>query len=395
MDDQAASDTVLTNRDIAELTEWRRDLHRNPELSGEEEQTARRVVAMVQTTEPDRILTGLGGHGVAAVYDGDATGPSVMLRCELDGLPIEEVNPDLPHRSHTLGKGHLCGHDGHMAILAATARWLGRNRPARGRVILLFQPAEEDGSGAQKVIDDPRFGEIAADYAFALHNYPGIPLGHAAIAPGPMNCASRGMKIVLEGRTAHASQPENGLSPASAVSALIGDLVALGHGGDAGDPDFALVTVTHARMGQPAFGISPGEAELWVTLRTQQDATMSALVERAERTVSEAAARSGLTHGVTYHDVFHHCENDPDATLRIEASLQAEGIPRAATELPMRASEDFGRFRGSARSAMFLLGSGADHASLHNPDFDFPDDLIGIGARIFVRVVRSLCHNTG
>ncbi|MEY8840841.1 amidohydrolase, partial [Cribrihabitans sp. XS_ASV171] len=232
MTNSTPSSSILTNSDIAELTAWRRDLHRHPELSGQEAETAKRVLAALEGTAPDRMLASLGGHGVAAIYEGDSNGPSLMFRCELDGLPIEELNPDLPHRSEVDGNGHLCGHDGHMAILAATARWLGRNRPARGRVILLFQPAEEDGAGAARVIADPKFAEIIPDYAFALHNFPGVPLGHAVLAEGVMNCASRGMKLSLTGRTAHASQPETGLSPAPALAELIPALTALGSGTD-------------------------------------------------------------------------------------------------------------------------------------------------------------------
>ncbi|WP_319825938.1 amidohydrolase [Thalassovita sp.] len=394
MSDICSPKAVLTNSDIVALTEWRRELHRHPELSGEEEQTAKRVIAMLQDTNPDQILTPLGGHGVAAIYEGRVSGPSVLLRCEMDGLPIEEINPQLPHRSQEPGKGHLCGHDGHMATLAGTARWLGRNRPTRGRVILLFQPAEEDGSGAENVIADPRFNNIVPDYAFAMHNFPSLPLGHAVVAAGPMNCASRGMKIILQGLTAHASQPEKGSSPAIALSALLTELAALGHGDDAADPNFALVTVTHAKLGEPAFGISPGHAELRVTLRTQKDETMAALVARAEHAVAVASSNSRLKHTITYHDVFNHCENDPDAADRLKEAMQAEGIPLARAELPMRGSEDFGRFRNHAKAAMFLLGSGTDSPSLHNPDFDFPDELISIGALIFVRVINPLCYES-
>lgn len=383
--------TVLTNSDIQELTDWRRDLHRHPELSGEEAETAQRVTQMLAGSEPDDVLTGLGGHGVAAIYEGKANGPTVLLRCELDGLPIEELNPDLPHRSEVRGKGHLCGHDGHMAIVAGAARWLGRNRPNKGRVILLFQPAEEDGSGAQQVIDDARFEQIVPDYALSIHNFPSLPLGHAAIAPGPMNCASRGMKIKLTGRTAHASQPESGRSPALAISSLIEALTGLASGTDTASADFSLVTVTHAAMGEPAFGIAPGQGELWVTLRTQKDGRMDSLVARAEELVRQAAQEQGLEASWSYHDVFQHCENDAEATDILLRALEAEGIPLAEAEFPMRGSEDFGRFGAYAKSAMFLLGSGERSPSLHNPDFDFPDDLIAIGARVFVRAVRGLC----
>ncbi len=377
----------LTNQDMVELVEFRRRLHRMPELSGEEEQTAREVRAFLAATGPDRIVTGLGGHGVAAVYEGREPGPTVMIRAELDGLPIEEIS-DSPHRSTVPGKGHLCGHDGHTAILAALARGLGRQRPQRGRAVLLFQPAEEDGSGAAAVLADPRFREIAPDLAFALHNLPGLPLGKAALIEGPVNCASRGMLITLTGKTAHASMPEFGISPVPAVAGLMPALTALGSGRVL-DEGFAMVTVTHAKIGEPAFGVAPGHAEIWATLRTLTDAGMDDLRVRAERLVQEAARESGLGVEIAYHDVFHHCENAPESTARLRQALEAEGMPCDRGDLPMRASEDFGRFGATASAAMFFLGAGENHPSLHNPDYDFPDDLIGIGARVFMRALRD------
>jgi len=375
----------LTNRDVVELTDWRQSLHRQPELSGQEAHTARRVAEWLAACAPDRIVTGLGGHGVAAVWEGSAPGPSVLIRCELDALPIAETGTAL-HRSEVPGKGHLCGHDGHMAILAGVARGLGRHRPARGRAILLYQPAEEDGSGAAAVLADPRFAELRPDLALALHNYPGLPLGTSVVRPGVAHCASRGMKICLAGRTAHASQPELGQSPGPALAALLTALPRLGRGGPVSDPDFSLVTVTHARLGEPAFGIAPGAAELWATLRTQTDAGMAALVAAAEAEVQAAA--QGLQIEISYHDIFRHCENAPAAVALFRQALAAEAIPEGEMELPMRASEDFGRFGDIAPSAMLLLGAGRDCPGLHAPDYDFPDSLIAIGVRLFSRALR-------
>ncbi|HET8726702.1 MAG TPA: amidohydrolase [Alphaproteobacteria bacterium] len=378
----------LTNQDMVELVEWRRKLHRMPELSGEEKETAREVRMLLASTGADRVITGLGGHGVAAVYDGAEPGPTVMFRAELDGLPIEEIS-DIPHCSAVMGKGHLCGHDGHMAILAALARGLGRKRPQRGRAVLLFQPAEEDGSGAAAVIADPKFREIAPDFAFALHNLPGIPLGRVALAEGPVNCASRGLSVVLTGKTAHASMPESGTSPMNAVASLMPALTALGSGGPM-DGEFAMVTVTHAMMGEPAFGIAPGHAEVWATLRTLTDARMADLCAKAERLVADAAIAQRLRVEMAYHDVFEHCENAPEAVAHLRRALDAEGISHDHGNLPIRASEDFGRFGEKAPAAMFFLGAGERHPSLHNPDYDFPDDLIGIGARVFMRTLRDV-----
>jgi len=378
----------LTNRDIVELTDWRRRLHRMPEVSGEEAATAAEVAAMLRAAGPDRVLTGLGGHGVAAVWEGAGPGPTVMFRAELDALPIEELS-DAPHRSGMPGKGHLCGHDGHMAILAGLARLVGRRPPARGRVVLMFQPAEEDGSGAAAVIADPRFGGIAPDFAFALHNLPGLPLGAAALAAGHVNCASVGLMIRLSGRTSHASVPEAGVSPAPAVARLIPALAALGPGG-ALVPGFRLATVTHARLGEPAFGIAPGEAEIRVTLRALTNPDMAALLAEAEALARAEAAAEGLGLGLSRHDAFDACENDAEATAHLARALQAEGVAPADFDLPMRASEDFGRFGQRAKAAMVFLGAGERQPMLHNPDYDFPDALIAPGVRIFNRVRRAL-----
>lgn len=196
----------LIDRELEALTAFRRELHRRPEVSGEERETAETIFAALAETKPDAVITGLGGHGVAAIYEGPEPGPTVIVRAELDGLPIEEIS-DVAHRSEITGKGHLCGHDGHMTILMALAKGLGRKRPAKGRAILMFQPAEENGAGAAAVLADPKFADIKPDLVLSLHNFPGIGLGHAALRSGPVNCASRGMRISLSGKTAHASTP--------------------------------------------------------------------------------------------------------------------------------------------------------------------------------------------
>ncbi len=378
----------LTNADVAELTAWRRHLHTMPEISGEEAATAIEVRDFVAATGPDRLLTGLGGHGVAAVYDSGAPGPTVMFRAELDALPIQEQSAH-DHVSAVPGKAHLCGHDGHMATLAALARGLGRQRPKRGRAVLMFQPAEENGAGAAAVIADPAFAAIAPDLSFSYHNMPGIRLGHAALAEGPVNCASRGMRVALHGRTSHASAPENGISPMPAVAGLMPALTGLAQGTHT-DPDFTLVTVTHAWMGERAFGIAPGAAEVWATLRTLTDDRMADLVGRAEALARQAAEAGRLGLDIAYHDVFDHCENAPEAVAHLRRALDAEGVPHDGSGLPMRGSEDFGRFGQAAPAAMFLLGAGAAHAHLHTPDYDFPDALIGIGARVMMRTLRDL-----
>lgn len=377
----------LTNSDMVELIELRHSLHRAPELSGEERETAQAIVGFLAPSAPDRVVTGIGGHGVAAIYEGSEPGPAVLVRAELDALPIEELS-GVRHSSQVPGKGHLCGHDGHMTILAALSRGLGRQRPQRGRAILMFQPAEETGAGAAAVIADPKFKDIAPDFAFSLHNKPGMPLGAIRLSEGAANCASRGLKIVLNGRTSHAATPEHAISPMRALSRLLPELTALGPGG-ALDANYRLVTVTHASMGEQAFGITPGRAEIWATLRTLNDALMGALCREAEALAREAAEAGGLSVSMDYFDIFHHCENHPDAVAQLRRALDDEGIAHGETP-PQRGSEDFGLFGRSSKSAMFLLGSGETTPPLHNPDYDFPDALIAPGARVFMRTIRNL-----
>ncbi|WP_207630147.1 amidohydrolase [Paracoccus xiamenensis] len=377
---------MLTNADIAELTELRRDLHRAPELSGHEVRTAARMAAMMRDLGADQVLTGIGGTGVMAEFRGTAPGPQVMFRAELDALPIlEAIGPD--HRSAIEGVAHLCGHEGHMTGLVGLARLLSRQRPMRGAVWLLFQPAEENGAGAAAMLADPALPEF--DYGFAIHNFPGVAQGRALLAPGPVNCASVGMRARLVGATSHASEPEKARTPTLAIAAILPALLALPSGSQQ-DPDFQLVTVTHLAMGEPAFGITPGTAEIWVTLRTQRDDAMAALRAAAQAIIRDAADLHGLQADFDWHDEFAASINHPEAAAILARAAKATGIAVSAEGLPMRASEDFGRFAARAKTAMILLGAGADHPPLHAENYDFPDALIAPSVRLFHQVARDL-----
>lgn len=379
---------LLTNEDIRELVDFRHELHRHPELSGEEKETARRVCAMLESTRPDQVLTGLGGHGVAAIYDGGAPGPTILFRSEIDALPIQE-HAAQGHQSQVPGKAHLCGHDGHSTILLGLGRVLARARPASGRVVLMFQPAEETGAGAAAVVADPRYAEIKPDWAFSLHNIPDIAFGVGRLGAGPANCASRGMEIRLTGSTAHASRPGDGRSPMKAISELMPALEASGSGKPLG-PGFSMVTVTHASMGEPTYGVAPGEAKVFATLRTTADEDMAALVDKAEALAREIAARHGLSCAYDYSEVFLACTNDVDATAILLAGMERAGVGHEPQTLPLVGSEDFGRFGlAGAKSAMVFLGAGPDWPQVHTPDYDFRDELIPIGVRIFSETLAA------
>ncbi|MGB2196244.1 MAG: amidohydrolase [Planktomarina sp.] len=379
---------MLTNFDIAELTEFRRELHRHPEVSGEEVETASKITAALRQMLPTRILTGLGGHGVAAIFDSGKAGPTVLFRAELDALPIEELN-NIAWSSQAQGKSHVCGHDGHMTMLLALGRLISRQPVAKGRVILMFQPAEEDGSGAKAVVADPAYQEIQADWAFAIHIEPGRPFGYVSTCEGLINCASLGLKIKFTGKTAHAADPEDGVSPAQAIATLIPALVSLGQGASL-DENFRLLTITHVKIGEPTFGVAPGEGEVFATLRTTGDASLESLETKARTRAITIAEEFGLTVDFEVCDHFAASVNDPDAYKVAAMAMKAIGIPYGDAGVPMRASEDFGVFGWDAKAAMLCLGPGEDYAALHNPDYDFPDDLIPIGCAIFERIARDL-----
>ncbi len=378
----------MTPQRLEQLTRLRQALHQIPEVSGAEEKTAAMVAGYLRDFAPDKLLTGLGGHGVAAVYNGLVAGPTVLIRCELDGLPIAELS-EQPYRSRHEGRGHLCGHDGHMAMVAGLAAELAARRPARGRAVLLFQPAEETGKGAAAVLADPAFAQIVPDYAFALHNLPGLAVGKVGLCSGAANCASRGMRIRLTGRTSHAAAPRDGISPAAAMAQLMTGLPDLGQGGDL-DADYALVTLTHARLGEATFGIAPGVGEVWVTLRTVTDARMEQLVADATALARRACADHGLMLDIEFDDVFEACTNHPAAVQILQDACAEVGHPAQLSDVPQRWSEDFGQFARHAKSAMFWLGSGVNQPQLHNPDYDFPDAAIPVGTGIFLQTLRTL-----
>jgi amidohydrolase len=380
----------LTDTQLSQIIEFRHELHRYPEISGEEGETARRVTDALRTAGADEVICSIGGHGVVGIFRGRDDGPTLMFRSELDALPIEEVS-DLPYRSQVPGKAHLCGHDGHSSILLAVAVILGQKRPARGRVILMFQPAEENGAGARAVVADPKFAPLKPDLVFSLHNLPGIPLGHVALREGPVTCSTRGMKIIFSGKTAHASMPEQGVPPTFAIARLLTALTALGRG-DRVDENFLRVTVTHASLGEQAFGISPGRGEIWATLRSLTSEAMDSLVTAAETLVRNEAVAEALSVTVSYHDIFEHCSNAPEPVSELRQAMRDVGgtFDEGDGLLPMRPGEDFGVFGRHAPSAMMFLGAGKTYAGLHNPDYDFPDELIPVGSDIFLQTVRNM-----
>jgi len=372
---------------MTNLVRLRQDLHSRPELSGKEKETSGTIRDFLSKCDPDRIIEGLGGHGLAAVYNGRAKGSRILLRCELDGLPIPETL-DLPYASRNPGVGHKCGHDGHMAIIAGVACHLMNNRPSQGSVVLLFQPSEENGMGAAKVIDDPGFRDIEPDFAFALHNLPGFPMGSVIVRKGVFASASTGLKILLHGETSHAAEPEGGKSPAMAVAQLISGLSSL--------PQYAVpihraakVTVIFARIGEIAFGTSPGEGSVMATLRAYSQDVIDILIKRALRLAEKVSETYDLKMEWEVVEPFPATDNDPESVDVVEASAERLGMPIIQLETPFGWSEDFGHFTDRYRGALFGLGAGEEQPVLHHPTYDFPEALIEPGVKVFSEIIRK------
>ncbi len=380
----------MDNAIIQELAELRKALHRQPRLSGDEGDTAALIAGFISRYKPDEILAPIGGTGLAAVYNGTGEGPSTMIRCELDALPLVEA-PGHDHVSEVHGIYHACGHDGHMAITAGLAPLVSGKRLARGRVVLLFQPAEETGTGARGIIEDAVFPKIRPDYIFALHNLPGFPLGHIALRSGTFACASLGMVITLRGKKAHASNPGQGKNPALTLSMLIAGLSALpGKISTAATDPNLMITVIFAELGQRAMGIAPGEAELRVTLRSSTDTGLEKLADAAVNLVAQTAESEQIEWDITWCDLFPATENHQDCVEIVRAAAIAQGLPVVDMTAPFRWSEDFGHYTHTIKGALFGIGAGTHVPGLHDPGYDFPDTLLRPGIAVFSEIIDRL-----
>jgi amidohydrolase len=382
-------------------TRLRKEIHKYPELSNLEIDTAKRIKAYFLDLNPSNVIENIGGTGIAFEYVGaqyrptekaNAEQPTLMLRCELDALPIQEIN-DFEHKSVNDSVSHKCGHDGHMAIISEVGRFLSNNELLKGRVILLFQPAEEIGSGAIAVVKDPVFPSLIPDFAFALHNLPAKPLGEVYVKPGVFNFASQGIIIHLEGVESHAAHPENGISPAIALCKIIQCLDDLPHTLGKIDDEYVSVTIISAQMGAANFGTSPGSATVMATLRTSNNELMQQMYAKAELIIHQIARDQKIKSTITTEDVFLTCTNTHRGYDLVTAACTKAKVKCTKINEPYRWSEDFGRLLESAKEgAMFTIGAGITSPGLHNPDYDFPDELTPIASSVFIELIRQINH---
>ena len=370
-----------------ELINFRKRLHKFPELSGNEKVTATRVVDFARRFHHGKIITKLGGEGVAVVFEGKEAGETILIRCDLDALPIHEDN-EFDYSSVYKNVSHKCGHDGHMAIVSGLIPLLSDVKITRGKVVLLFQPAEETGEGAARVLQDPKFAKIIPDYVFALHNLPGFPINEIIIKEDEFASASRGLIIRLKGKTSHAAEPEKGITPTPAVAELMTSLVDLANSKTL--KEFSLVTIIHCHLGNRAFGTTPGYAELMATMRSFKDDDMQIITRQAEKLINSIASRYKLKHEIEWVEIFPSTFNDHACVDKVRAAAEENNLIVSEIIQPFRWSEDFGHFTKLYKGAMFGIGAGEGHPELHHPDYDFPDDIILTGTKMFYSIITKI-----
>ncbi len=369
-----------------DLSNIRKTLHQHPELSGEEHNTKKYIQSILEELHADEIIE-IGNTGIAAVFKGKSKGDTILIRCELDALPINETN-NIPHASKTNGIGHLCGHDGHMTILTGVAEHLSENRPETGRVVLLYQPAEETGQGARRIISDPKFAHLKPDYAIALHNVPGYKKGAIVCKEGIFTPAVISMIVKYTGKTSHAAEPQNGHNPSVAIAKLIEFAVSKTNV-SAKEEDFAVITPIFTHIGEKAYGTSAGEGETHFTIRTYSNQKLSTIISSL-KTFSEKLAKDyELAASFDFVEEFVANENEELIVKLIEETAKELNFEYVQMKNPFPWGEDFGLFTAKYNGAMFGLGAGESTSSLHNPDYDFPDDIIPYGVKMFVQIINK------
>jgi hippurate hydrolase len=380
----------------AEIEAVRRDLHAHPELRFEEHRTSDVVARRLEKwgIETHR---GLGGTGVVGVIRNGGGSLVVGLRADMDALPIQETN-DFAHRSTYAGKMHACGHDGHTAMLLAAAKYLAEVRPFDGTVVLIFQPAEEGGAGAQRMIDDGLFERFPCDAVFGMHNWPGMSVGQFGVASGPAMASSNEFLIRVEGRGAHAALPHLGIDPVFVAVQIAQGLQGIVT--RAKKPiDSAVLSITQIHGGD-AVNVIPEFATLSGTVRTFSDDVTALVEERMKRIAQFTAEAHGAAAQVTfkwnYPPTVNHAEQAEFAARVMDDIVGRHNVTRDLE--PTMGSEDFAFmlkakpgayvFIGNGDGAHRAAGHGLGPCLLHNPSYDFNDDLIPLGATYWIRLVE-------
>jgi amidohydrolase len=389
-------DSLLAATD--ELTAIRRDIHQHPELCFEEERTSELIAAKL-TAWGIPVIRGLAKTGVVGVVKGGSASRAVGLRADIDALPMTEHNR-FAHASRHAGRMHACGHDGHTAMLLAAAQHLARYRNFDGTIYLVFQPAEEGGGGAREMIRDGLFERCPMDAIFGAHNWPGMPAGTFAVAPGPVFASSNDFKIVLKGKGAHGAMPHLGLDPVPAACQLVQAFQTIINRNKR-PIDTGVISVTMLQAGE-ATNVIPDSATLQGTVRTF-DVGVLDLIERRMRELTHGlAAAFELQADFSFRRNYPPTINHAAETAFVQRALQAMGAAVQDFE-PTMGAEDFSFFLQAKPGCYFLIGNGdgthrqGGHGMgpcmLHNPSYDFNDHLIPVGGSMWVHLAEAFLAN--
>jgi amidohydrolase len=380
----------------SELEQIRRDLHAHPELCYQEQRTAD-VVAARLTEWGIPVVRGLGVTGVVGIIRNGSSPRAIGLRADMDALPMQELNT-FDHASRHAGKMHACGHDGHTAMLLGAAHYLSRHRNFDGTVYLIFQPAEEGGGGARRMMDDGLFDTYPMEAVYGMHNWPGIPAGRFAVVDGPMMASSNEFRVVVKGKGAHAAQPHRGIDPvmvavqvAQAWQAIISR--------EKNPLDTAVLSITQIHAGS-ATNIIPDEAVMVGTVRTFSKAVLDLIERRMEEVAKGIAAGFNASVDFEFHRNYPPLVNHREQTaFAVQAMKAVVGEANVDTNVePTMGAEDFAFMLQEKPGCYVFLGNGeGDHrvsghglgpCQLHNASYDFNDQLLPIGASYWVRLAE-------
>ncbi|WP_026355004.1 M20 aminoacylase family protein [Massilia niastensis] len=379
-----------------ELQAIRRDLHAHPELSYEEHRTAD-MVAERLTAWGIPIVRGLGLTGVVGIIKSGTSQRAIGLRADMDALPMQELN-GFDHASRHPGKMHACGHDGHTAMLLGAAHYLSQHRNFDGTVYVIFQPAEEGGGGARRMMDDGLFEQFPMEAVYGMHNWPGIPEGSFGVVAGPMMASSNEFHVVVRGKGAHAAQPHRGIDPVMvAVQIAQGWQTIVSR--EKNPLETAVLSITQIHAGS-ATNIIPDEAVLVGTVRTFTTGVLDLIERRMNEMASGIAAGFGASIEFDFKRNYPPLVNHPEQTaFAVEAMRAVVGAERVDANVePTMGAEDFAFmlqakpgcyvFIGNGEGAHRAGGHGLGPCQLHNASYDFNDNLLPIGASYWVRLAE-------
>ncbi|MGR8981004.1 MAG: M20 aminoacylase family protein [Gammaproteobacteria bacterium] len=376
----------------SEMRRWRRHFHQFPETAFEETETAKFVAEKLKEFGLE-VHQGLGKTGVVATLSAGDSPKKIALRADMDALYIDEKNT-FPHKSRHEGKMHACGHDGHSAMLLGAARYLARHRHFNGTVYFIFQPAEEGRAGARKMIDDGLFERFPADCVFGMHNFPDIQPGHFAVKAGAMMASFDCFEIILNGQATHAAMPHLGSDAVVAAAQLINSLQTIvSRTLNPADP--AVVTITQIHAGN-TWNAIPESVLLRGTFRCFSASVQKTIADKIKQLADSVCAGFNLTSEIKFnpdnpgYPVLFNSEAETAMALKAaEAVAGTDGVD--THPVPCMGSEDFAFMLQEKPGCYLWIGNGESHNSclLHNPHYDFNDDILPVGAAYWVKLVET------